>query len=113
MKCADRNQTQKSPFTIRKRVGARLNKLVAKDVARAVPMAGENKGCSWLWYLHQNLNLGQHVGNHLRRRSRDQYGASLVPTEALTHWSAIKATNGLYIGAWFGIMSHEARRAQL
>jgi hypothetical protein len=30
-----------------------------------------------------------------------------------THRSAIKATNGLYIGAWFGIMSHEARRAQL
>ncbi|SDR63897.1 hypothetical protein SAMN05519103_09157 [Rhizobiales bacterium GAS113] len=33
--------------------------------------------------------------------------------ESFTHRSAIKATNGLYIGAWFGIMSHEARRAQL
>jgi peptide/nickel transport system substrate-binding protein len=34
-------------------------------------------------------------------------------TFQITHRSAIKATNGLYIGAWFGIMSHEARRAQL
>ncbi|SDR55805.1 hypothetical protein SAMN05519103_05201 [Rhizobiales bacterium GAS113] len=36
-----------------------------------------------------------------------------IHSSIITHRSAIKATNGLYIGAWFGIMSHEARRAQL
>ncbi|SDR29324.1 Type I restriction-modification system, DNA methylase subunit [Rhizobiales bacterium GAS113] len=78
-----------------------------------VALLNSSTACFWMKQVSQNR--GSTVDDRgARQRTLPfedfyEFTAGIL----LTHRSAIKATNGLYLGAWFGIMSHEARRAQL